>query len=316
MVLTLLALVEATALAGPAETRDALLRMRDVLELRLEDGQLSREALRPAILVGAEARYAESEGWLLTQAIEVLQPVVGAGNLRVCEACMAPRTWVGDGQVNYQTGPIAIEDVVHLDDALRGDTPPARAGIWIEEHASGVSVRIVDLRTGGVLFAQNLDPALREVTRTDKMFRLTEELERRARGEGLTHTFFDLGLYPQQHIGIDWSDQFGSRNQHLSGFSITILDPLVGIGGNYYFVTPLFNTLVGVKAIASLPTALVRSLGPDTDIDILDPLVTAVGVVRVPFGRSNYGVLATVSTNGRFALGISLMNTSALPVIP
>lgn len=317
MVLMLLALVGATAVAGPAETRDSLYRMRDVLELRLEDGRLSREALRPAIVVGVEARYSESEGWLLTQAIEVLQSVVGPGNLRICEACMAPRTWVGDGVLNYQTGPIGLDEVVRLDDSLRGDTAPARAGIWIEEHPSGVSVRIVDLRTGGVLFAQNLDPALREAARTEHMFQLTEELERRARGEGLTHTFLDLGLYPQQHIGIDWSDQFGRRNQHLSGFSISILDPLVGIGGNYYFVTPLLHTLVGVKAIASLPTALVRSLGEDvTDGAILDPLVSIVGVVRVPFGRSNYGALATLSTNGRFCLGISLMNTSAVPVIP
>lgn len=313
----LLAWFGATALAGPAETRDAIARMRDVLELRVEDGRLSREALRPAIVVGVEARYSESEGWLLAESVSALQGVVGDGNLRICEACMAPRTWVGDGAVTYQTGPIALEDVVRLDDALRGSAPPARAGIWIVEHPTGVSVRIVDLRTGAVLFAQNLDPSLREATRTQKVFQLTEELERRSRGEGLTHTFFDLGVYPQQHIGIDWSDQFGNRNQHLAGFSITLFDPLVGVGANYYFVTPLLHTLVGAKALASLPTALARSLGPDnSDIEILDPLVTLAGVVRVPFGRSNYGAIATLSTNGRFSFGISLMNTSAIPVIP
>jgi hypothetical protein len=102
-----------------------------------------------------------------------------------------------------------------------------------------------------------------------------------------------------------------------SGFSISLLDPVLGLGGNYYFVTPFFNTMVGAKALVSLPSALVRSLGQDVDVGgIIDPLLSGVAVVRVPFGRSNYGAVATVSTNGNITLGISLMNTSALPVIP
>ena len=50
--------------------------------------------------------------------------------------------------------------------------------------------------------------------------------------------------------------------------------------------------------------------------DVLDPLVTVVGVARVPFGRSNYGGVVTVSTNGQVGIGISLLNISLLPVIP
>ena len=41
-----------------------------------------------------------------------------------------------------------------------------------------------------------------------------------------------------------------------------------------------------------------------------------MGVLRVPFGRSNYGALATVSTNGAFGFGLSLMNIHFLPVLP
>jgi len=44
--------------------------------------------------------------------------------------------------------------------------------------------------------------------------------------------------------------------------------------------------------------------------------LTGVAVVRVPFGRSNYGALLSASTNGQVGLGISLLNISLLPVIP
>jgi len=45
-------------------------------------------------------------------------------------------------------------------------------------------------------------------------------------------------------------------------------------------------------------------------------LITGVAVVRIPIATSNYGVLLMASTNGRVGVGISLMNTSLLPVIP
>ena len=75
-----------------------------------------------------------------------------------------------------------------------------------------------------------------------------------------------------------------------------------------------FDILVGGKLIASLPTALVNSIG-DTD-NVFDPLLTVVGIVRVPFGRSNYGAVLSASTNGQIGIGISLMNISLLPVLP
>ena len=52
------------------------------------------------------------------------------------------------------------------------------------------------------------------------------------------------------------------------------------------------------------------------DTDVIDPLLTGVAITRVPFGRSNYGAILSVSTNGTVGLGISLMNISLLPVLP
>ena len=304
-----------SAFAGPATTRDALERLEEVLVLRVEEGALSRDAVIPAILVSAQPRYESSEDWFTTGVIEVLQRALGDEGLRLCEACMAPRAYVEDGAMTFQTGPVGLDEVVRLDDQSRGDSAAARSAIWIDEYRGGVSVRIVDLGTAEVVFAQNIDPYLNEDKNTHRVYTLTDELERRNRGDSLTQAFFDVAIYPGQHISLDWTDQWGKRNNNLSGVTLSVIDPVVGIGANHYRRVNFFNTLVGGKLILSLPTTLARSLG-DSNIDVLDPLVTVVGVVRVPFGRSNYGAVLTASSNGQVGFGLSLMNISLLPVLP
>jgi hypothetical protein len=305
-----------SAHAGPATTRDSLDRLQEVLELRIDEGSLVPGRITPAILVSAQPRYEASQDWFATQAIEILHGTLGAGSLRLCEACMAPRTVVENGHLLLQTGPVSIDEVVRLDEQSRGDSKPARSAIWVNEHQGGVSVRIVDLATSQVIFAQNIDPGLVENANSERMYALSEELERRARGDSLTQAFVDVALFPGQHISLDWTDQWGATNANLSGVSLSIIDPLVGIGAVHYRRIKLLNTLVGGKILLSLPTAIVQSVGDGGDAEALDPLVTGVGLVRVPFGRSNYGGVMSLSTNGEFGLGISLMNVSLLPFLP
>ncbi|MCP4809131.1 MAG: hypothetical protein GY913_13050 [Proteobacteria bacterium] len=316
-VLILLMAVPSAAWADTATTRDALDRLEEVLQVRIEDGRIDPEQVMPAILVSAQPRYETSQDWFSIRVIEVLQTSFGSGGLRLCEACMAPRAFVGDGTLSYQTGPVGLDEVIRLDDHTRGQSAAARTGVWVDELVSGVAIRIVDLRTGRVVFAMNIDPYLIENERSRRNYTLTQELERRARGDAITHAFVDLALYPGQHLSADFTDQWGPNNANLSGVTVSLLDPVLGIGASHYRALKLGNTLVGGKVVLSLPTALVRSFDTSDDPpDVIDPLVTGVAVVRVPFGRSNYGAVVTLSTNGQFGLGISLMNLRLLPVIP
>jgi hypothetical protein len=222
--------------------------------------------------------------------------------------------WVEDGSLAYQTGPVGLDEIIRLDDASRGSAAAARSAIWLDEYRGGVSIRIVDLRTGMVLFAQNVDPNLVEDANTERMYTLAEELERRDRGDSLTQAFVDFGLYPGQHVSLDWTDQWGPTNANLTGVSLSLYDPVLGLGVAHYRRFPLANLLVGGKVLVSLPTAVAQSLGQEGEI--IDPLLTGVAVARVPFGRSNYGACLTLSTNGEVGLGLSLLNISLLPVLP
>ncbi len=313
-VIACLLLAAGTAHAGTDNTRYSLDRLEELLELRIEDGRLSPQDVMPAILVSAEPCFEASQDWYATRVIELLERSFGDEGLRLCEACMAPRAFVDQGTMTFQTGPVSLDEVARLDEQNRGEAQAARTAIWLDEHRGGVAIRIVDLGTARVLYAQNVDPNLVENDNTQRMYTLSEELERQARGDSITQSFVDIALYPGQHISIDWTEQWGKTNANLSGVTLSVIDPVAGIGAAHYRCIDIVKILVGGKLLMSLPTAVARSVGDVSSV--IDPMVTAVAVVRVPFGRSNYGAVLSASTNGQVAFGISLMNISPLPVLP
>jgi hypothetical protein len=302
---------------GTDNTRASLDRLAEILDLRIQDGQIAREEVMPAILVSARPRYESSASWFPTRAMEILVQAFGSSGLRSCEACMAPRAFVAEGTLQYATGALSLDEIVRLDEASRGPSQAARTAIWLDEVQGGVSMRIVDLRTARVVFAKNVDPYFAEQTNTARQYTLSEELERRARGDSITQVFVDAAVYPGQHLSVDWTDQWGADNKNLSGVVLSVYDPIIGIGAVHYRVLDPLHMTVGGKLVMSLPTAIVRITGETPEnIEELDPLLTLAGVLRVPFGRSNFGGLFTVSTNGEVGFGISLLNISIIPVIP
>ena len=316
-VLLLLTLLPAAAFAQRETTRDSLDRLEETLTLRLEAGTgLVIKDLVPAIVVSVNPAFEETKAWFPTAALATLVRVFGAAGLRSCEACRAPRLYMADGKIEHITTNLGTPEITRLDDMVRGKGAPARTAIWLDETAEGVSIRIIDLRNSRIVMAENFDPSLTEPAQTEKNLALARELDRRARGNSITQAFVDVTVFPNQHISFDWAEQWGDNNTNLSGFTISILDPVVGVGGSYYRVLPFaFNLMVGAKVLLSVPTGLVRALSPNSG-NVIDPLLTGVFVVRFPFGRSNYGIALTVSTNGKVGLGLSLLNISLLPFLP
>lgn len=315
-VVLITALLPTVAFAQRETTRDALARLEETLAMRLEDGGFAQKDVLPAIVVSVNPAFDESRAWYPSAALAALVRVFGSAGLRSCEACMAPRLYVEEGRLEQNTTNLAPSEIVRLDENNRGTAPPARTAIWLDETIEGVSLRVIDLHNSRIVLAENFDPALTAMTRTKRNFSLTRELERRARGEALTHTFMDVTLYPGQHFSLDWTEQWGDTNANLSGVTLSLFDPVIGVGGAYYRVVPrALNIMVGGKVLLSAPTALISSVTGEVN-NVIDPLLTGVFVVRLPIATSNYGITFTASTNGRIGLGFSLMNTSTLPIIP
>lgn len=303
-----------TSLFGAAESSaEALLRLEEVLRFQSDERSTPLDSLTPAILVSAKPFFESSQRTYPSEVLSLLSRVLGADSVRMCDACEVPRTFVAEGELQQGTGPVGLEEIRALDARMRGDRQPAKTAFWIDETAQGVSYRVVDLSDGHIVSAGNVDPQLEERIRTVDNFNLTLEVERRARGESLTHGLADFVLYPRQHISLEWVDQWGESNRNLSGFVLSLFDPVFGVGGSYHRVFPeIANVSVGAKAILSVPTALVESLADDTG-DVVDPTLTGVLIARWPIANSNYGLTLSASTNGNIGIGISLLNSSLLP---
>ncbi|MBE2250722.1 MAG: hypothetical protein IAE78_14390 [Myxococcus sp.] len=312
------ALASLPALAQREATRGALSRLEESLPRRLNDGVLSLKDLTPALVVSTQPAFEQTRAWYPAAAVTALARVFGAGALRACEACMAQRLTVEEGRLEQHSTSLSVQELVRLDELTRGASARAVSGIWIDETMEGVAVRIVDLRNGRIVLAENFDQNLVSATTSRTTVTLAQELERRSRGDSLTHLFVDLGLLPQQHISLDWLEQWGPDNANLSGFSVSIIDPLIGLGVSYFrVIPPAFNLMVGAKFLVSVPNAVITSLNPDNPQAFLgDSLFTGAFMLRLPLFKTNYALLASISTNGRVAIGISLLNFSLLPFLP
>ena len=168
-------------------------------------------------------------------------------------ACRFPRTYAEPGRLEQRTGPVGVAELRSLDHNLRGNGAAAKSGIWLEETARGISVKVVQLASGRILLAENIDPQRGERAISAQRVERLRELERRNRGEGITHAFVDIGLYPGQHISGDWVEQWGQNNRQLSGLSVSLFDPVLGIGAAHYWVLPFGESVVGAKLLMSFP---------------------------------------------------------------
>lgn len=297
-------------------TRASLERAEEVLAMRAAEGVVRLADIVPIIVVSTAVTYEESRTWFPAAALASLTRVFGASTLRFCEACMAPRTFVAEGRLEQYVGALTTDEILRLDETARGNSQPARTAVWLDETVGGVALRLVDLRTSRLVLAENIDPAMKESARSEEAVALVRELDRRARGDAITQVFMDTALYPAFRWSLDWTEQWGETNRNLSGVSMSLFDPILGIGGAYYRVIPeAWNLMLGGQILMSLPTAIVRSISGE-DFDIIDPLITGVLMLRVPIVSSNYGVTLSISTNGSGGIGLSLMNISFLPVLP
>jgi hypothetical protein len=96
-----------------------------------------------------------------------------------------------------------------------------------------------------------------------------------------------------------------------------LFDPALGVGACYYRIIPqAFNLTVGLQGLLSLPSALVTVFSRSNNQQLFDPLFTGTLVLRFPISTSNFAIFGAVSTSGRVAFGLSLLNFSLLPFLP
>jgi len=313
------------AFAQRATTDGALARAREALQQAQRDGAVPVDVF--VLLVSARPAFADTRASYPAAAAAVVVDVFGARQVRACDACMNPRLVEGPRGLRYDTGELTLTDVLALDAAARGSAPGARLGIWLDETPAGVALRVVDLGTGGLLLARHLEPGLSTLQRSARHVTVTEDIQRRLRGDSLTHVHWNLGLYPGQHVGLELLDQFGPERRELAGLSLTLLNPLAGVGGAYHHVFPeAWNVAIGAKVIVGIPGLVIETINDQTGSDadftaFIGGPVTAMATAQLPIFDTNYAVFAFAGLHlPRFSptvgVGVSLLNVHVLPILP
>ena len=165
----------------------------------------------------------------------------------------------------------------------------------------------------GVILFYNLADSTKDLDDVKPWFNYQREYERRKREESLSFVRMNLGLYPNPSWGFEFLEQWGERNQHISGAGLSFLGPTFALGLTYHFLSPSIKKLdLGVGLYMPLQNLA------NTDQSAGEAITTLAGQVNATYLFSStigvYSVAYFGQENG-FSIGFSFYNPVWFPFL-
>lgn len=225
-----------------------------------------------------------------------------------CAECSQNRSFVAhDGRLVIENGELSLLALNNL--KSHQNFQHAKSLMAINETASGIEIRVISLSHGQVLFSKLADHS-KTLDNAQRPLNLARELERRENGQAISYVFIDWGFHPKSLFQIEFLEQWGARNQHLSGLNLSFVEPVGAIGASYHYLIPAnrkFN--IGV----SLFVALDGLTGSSSSRNSPWGVVTQ-GKIQYAFS-GNYAAFASINTKGGFSVGITFLNPVLFPFL-
>ena len=140
---------------------------------------------------------------------------------------------------------------------------------------------------------------------------LAREADRRIRGESLSYVFFDFGFYPDAAVRLRWLEQWGSRNQFISGITLAGLSPNGALGATLLYMYPQ-NRKINLSVTAYyLLSGLGTQAGSNPD---LSKVLVGEAMVQYAYG-SSYGFFVSSNSTGSTSIGITMYNIILFPFL-
>ena len=270
------------------------------MEEHKEDGLWRDREVSPIALVAVSQGETKASSKVINQTIGMASRIFPR-NLMVCEVCLNPEMQPGSG-LYYRYGQVSLEDVRN---AYRDIERKPIAALWVSYNKGMLSYRIVSLETGHVIYSENIHENMDWNGRSIRNFSKSRMAERVGRHEAIYHHQWDLGLYPGFHLGYSFLNQWGQHNDYLSGLTMSVAGPLLGLGVAFFKVidSPA-HPLVGVKLMVNLPEAAGSALSNESSGG--EALVGQF-IAKYPFPGNMGGLLGIglINTDGTVALGVS-----------
>lgn len=258
----------------------------------------------PMLVATPRHLFVESKSDFAPAVLAVLKRLFpNPGDLIPCSACDGQRLHLGKSQtISIESGELSLADLADLsrDKRYQG----VKSVLFTKETPSGVEVKILRITDGAILFQYLADGRL-ALNQAKPILGIVKEYERRERGESLSYIFIDLGVYPSGLFHISFLEQWGSLNQHISGVTLSLVNPEAAVGASYRYMLP-FNRKITASAQIFFPvTGVVQQDAAAQSLSGALGLQSAIS--------STFGVFMAVRTTGSFSVGFSFYNPIFFP---
>lgn len=309
-ILLLFFLLPLSAHALFQRTGEDLLVAEDQIRYQVERAGNNALNWQPILVAPPQHLWEESKEDFAPQVINMLTRVFkDTAQLIPCAECRMNRTQIDhDGRLIVQNGELSLIELNRL--KAMAAYREAKSVLTIQETPSGIQTRLISLEDGRILF-QGIADSTQTLEGARPALHLAREIDRRKRGEALSYVFFNLGLYPKALVQLSWLEQWGSRNQFISGLTISGVTPNAGVGGTFLYMLP-FHRKAGVStSVFYLAEGIGSTEGPQTD---MSKALVAELKLQYAIG-SSYGAFVSVNTQGDYTAGLALFNTVLFPFL-
>lgn len=319
--LFLLAGASKTCLALLPQTQQDLLRLEDELAERTKDIESS---LFPVLLASPTAYYQESKDDFASAVLKTLNQTFRNRHSQIiaCPECQGTHTHLKPNQwLLLRNGPLSTEELQQVIQANK-KYQKAQSVLFIKESPSGVIAQWISLADGRLVVHAIAD-SNQDLDSVNPSMHFAKEYRRRLRGEPITHMSLQFGVYPTGSFLMQFLEQWGAYNQHISGLELSLFNPEISLGPGYYFVLPKIKGLpLGNQQKIAAGASVLFSLKNMLNTDDSNASLEYTFRVSATYAYSKtYGFFASMqsSTGGAggdsMTIGIAMYNPILLPFI-
>jgi len=267
----------------------------------------------PILVAPPYAYWEDSKEDFAPQVMETLSHVfTNPGDMISCSQCFENRMYMaGDQRTVTQTGELSLTDLARL--RQNPAYAAAKSVLIIRESPSGIAVRLIAAEDGRILYAGMVD-STKNLSDAEPPLRLARELDRRMRGESLTYINFDIGFYPNALLQLKFLEQWGSRNQHMSGFVISGFNPNGALGVNYTYMLPFLGRRMTAGGTVFYKLENMFKAKTDTQDNTTNSDIVGQLTINYAFSGA-YGMFISTNSDGLVSIGVSLMNPVLFPFL-
>jgi hypothetical protein len=188
----------------------------------------------------------------------------------------------------------------------------AKTVAFVTETPAGVEFKLIRISDARIMmaFLANSEETLDDY---NPWTNYAEEVARRKRQESLYYVFLNLGLYPKGLFQVEFLEQWGTRNQHISGVGLSLFGPTGALGFTYHYLWPRYPKFHPSVAVYYKIQSIFTAISGNEDEDESKGLVGQI-MAQYTIG-SSFGVFTALNNDMGITVGVNFYNPIFMPFV-